>query len=208
MYPPRPKHRIRPAELPKFEAQGRWVVQRKYNGTRTLLHVTPERVVEAWTRHQTRHEQWTMSQDVVQQILSLRLIPGQEYWLDGELLHSKTKTPQYKNRIVLFDVLQAGHYLFGSPNLLGRYEILQQICGFPTKKEPFKGIALAVTDNIWLAETYYSNFVEIWNEYIDLPEIEGLVLKRPDSVLDTFGTRETEVSWQIRCRKEHKNYSF
>jgi hypothetical protein len=149
-----------------------------------------------------------MSREITDQILSLRLVAGKEYWLDGELLHSKTADVRYKNRIVLFDVLQAGNYLFGSPTLMGRYQMLQDICRFPQNLEPFEGIAISVTENVWLAETFDRDFARVWNQFINLSEIEGLVLKKPNSVLDTFGTKETEVGWQLRCRKEHKNYAF
>ena len=208
MYPPRPKSRIRPSELPYYEQKGVWVVQRKFNGTRTLIHVTPSMTVEAWRPGNLPHEQWSLSSEVAKQILSLKLIGGKEYWFDGELLNNKTSSPDYKNKIIFFDILQAGRYLFGNPNLKGRQDLLYEICGAPTNREPGQGIALEVTPNIWLAETFTSDFVARYRDFISLDEIEGLVLKDPQSKLDNFGGKEYEVSWQIRCRKEHKNYSF
>ena len=208
MYPPRPKSRIRPAELTRYENQHGWVAQRKFNGTRTLIHVTPAMSVEAWRPGREPHLQWSLSPEMVKQVLSLRLEGGKEYWFDGELLNNKTSSPEYKNRIVFFDILQAGRYLFGSPDLMGRQKLLFDICGNPTKLEPARGIALAVTENLWLAETFTDHFVDRWNDFIDFDEIEGLVLKKPNSKIDNFGRKEYEVDWQLRCRKEHKNYSF
>ena len=123
MYPPRPKHKIRPSELPKYEAQGIYVVQRKFNGTRTTIHVDGGKIA-TWTRHNTPHKQWDLTEDVANQIRSLQIKPDSEYWFDAELLNNKTMTPEYKNRLVLFDVLHAGRYLFGGPNVLKRYDLL------------------------------------------------------------------------------------
>jgi len=149
-----------------------------------------------------------LSDQVAQQILDLAIEPGKEYWFDAELLHRKTSDPQYKNRVVLFDVLQAGRYLFGSPNLLKRYELLQSICRSPEERESANGIALVVSENVWLAETFDRDFVPRFQDFIELDEIEGLVLKKKNSSLDNFGRKEYEVSWQLRCRKENKNYAF
>ena len=208
MFPPRPKHRIRPADLPKYEKQGIWVAQLKFNGTRSPINIKPTGEVVAWTRHGTPHKQWELSSDVADQLRSLGIQDGLEYWLDAELLNNKTTDPHYKNRLVLFDVLQAGHYLFGDPDLMGRHELLFNLCGRPTELEPKNGVALKVTENVWLAETFASNFTDHWESRIELDEIEGLVLKKKRSVLDDFGAKEYEVSWQLRCRKEHKSYSF
>ena len=112
MFPPRPKNRIRPVELPKYEKQGAWVVQRKFNGTRTLIHITPSFQVEAWRPGKQKHLQWCLSAEITAQILSLNIERGKEYWFDGELLNNKTSDIAYKNKIVFFDILQAGRYFF------------------------------------------------------------------------------------------------
>jgi hypothetical protein len=208
MYSPRPHYRIRHIELPGYEAKGIYVAQRKFDGTRTLVHITPNLQVEVWRPGRTPHLQWSMSQAIIDQVLSLNIQAGLEYWLDGELLNGKTSDANYKNRIVFFDVLQAGRYLFGRPNLMGRQDILHDICRNPTQRESGHGIALRVTENLWLAETFTSNFSERWEEFIHLDEIEGLVLKKKNSVLDNFGSRKYEADWQLRCRRKEKGYDF
>jgi ATP-dependent DNA ligase len=208
MFPPRPKHRIRPVELPEYENEGDWVAQRKFNGTRTLIHVTEKFEVEAFRPGREPHLQWRISEDIKNQVRSLNIERGKEYWFDGELLNNKTETSEYKDKIVLWDILQAGAYFFNSPDLLGRYKKLQTICGNPKEYEPHNKIALKVTQNIWLAETFHEDFENRYKEIIQLDEIEGLVLKRANSKLKNWGTKKYEVSWQLRCRKEHKNYSF
>jgi hypothetical protein len=208
MFPPRPKSRIRPVELLRYEKQGGWVVQRKFNGTRTLIHVTPKGVVEAWRPGKEPHLQWVISPEVIAQVLTLNLDRGKEYWLDGELMNNKTSDHAYKNRIVFFDIIQAGRYFFMSPNFLERQKLLFEICRRPIELEPARGIALKVTDNLWLAETFFDHFADRWQDFIDFDEIEGLVLKRMKSTIGNLGNELYEVDWQIRCRKEHKNYGF
>jgi hypothetical protein len=196
-----------PVELPAYEEKGGWVAQLKINGTRTLIHIQPNGEVEV-VRPGTTHKFWELTDNVKDQILSLNIERGKEYWLDGELLNNKTKTPFYRNRIVLYDVLQAGRFFFGRPKLLERQEILLDICGNPDTLEPENGLALQATDNIWVLETFYGDFVEHYKAKIHLDEVEGLMLKKINSFLKNFGHKEHEVTWQLRCRKEHKNYQF
>lgn len=202
IYPPRPKGKLDHKLLPKYE-DGRWIAQRKFNGTRTLIHIIGKDVY-FWNRHGIQHNQF--NENFKKEVLELNLTEN-EYWLDGELLATKTKTPFYKGKMVLYDVLQAGQYLFGISQLK-RIDLLSQICRNPQKLECNLGIALEVSGNVWMAETFFNNFEVEYKKFIDCPEIEGLVLRKKNSVLDSFGRKEYEVDWQIRCRKPAKNYAF
>ena len=207
LFPPRPVGKMLPTALPTYEKSGKWIVQRKFNGTRTLVHIHGDHICFQ-SRYGDDHKKFKETPALIREFRSLNFQPDLEYWLDGEILDAKTSNPNYKNKIVLFDILQEGEYLFGSPNLLGRYEILQKICNNPTQKEPAYGLALQVTNSIWLAENFSDNFKYHFEEFIDKDEIEGLVLKKKDSVLDNVGAKYYEIPWQIRCRKPHKNYGF
>lgn len=207
IYPPRPKGKIPPHRLASYQETNKWVVQRKFNGTHIVLYVEGDSC--CLLNRQGKPADFKLTKAFRDEIFSLGLDRSLKYWFDGELLDKKTKTAEYKEKIILFDILQAGRYLFGSPNLLERQEILKEICHFPKEKEPNRGIALRVTNGIWLAETFSENFVDRYKDFIDMPEIEGLVLKRKDSTLDNFGQQEYEVDWLIRCRKENqKSYRF
>lgn len=122
----------------------------------------------------------------------------------------KTKSKEYKNKIILFDVLHADRYLINEPDQVGRLKILSEICRNPTKPEPTNGIALLVTEDIWMAETWASDFEGYFQEFLDLDEVEGLMLRKANSSLDSFGQKEYEVTWMVRCRKPHRSgtYSF
>ena len=101
-----------------------------------------------------------------------------------------------------------GKYLFGSPTQMVRLELLRKICRSPKNLEPANGIALVVTDHIWMAETWDKDFVKHFNLFLATDEIEGVVLREKNSVINHVGTKEYEIDWIIRCRKPHKNYNF
>jgi len=209
LYPPRPKGKINPTRLAKYEESGKWICQRKFNGTHIVVHIPHDRRVHILTRHGEPPKLFSLSQSHIDQILSLNFEKGKEYWLAGELLDHKTTNQEYKKKIVFFDVLQAGRYLIGRPDQMGRLQILEEICQpDPNSLEPANGIALQLLPNIWMAQWWDEDFVVRFNEFLGLDEIEGLVLRKKKSALDNFGRREYEVTWMVRCRKPHTNYDF
>lgn len=200
IYPPRPVSKIPHSQLAKFEASGKWLAQRKFNGHRTLIHVRPDREPEFWNRRGALLRN-PYSKRFGTQLKELNLDADKEYWLDGETFFGKVKDTDINDKLVLFDVLQAGHYLFGSPTQVGRLELLNNICKNPTVQAK-NNIALIVTDNIWMAEAFFSDFVTKFKDaFYTEGVIEGLVLRKKDSALDNFGKTEYETSSQIRCRK-------
>jgi len=207
LFPPRPKGAIPPKELPYYENTGMWCAQPKYNGSRSVISISPQSVVSIYGRHGRPHLNYSMPPYLGKEILSLPgLKKGIQYWLDGELL-VKTTAKDTKGKLVLFDVLQIDKYLFLKPNQVERIELLKGICGHPAELDTWRGMAYVVSENLLLAPTFYSGFKdEFHKDHGD--EVEGLVLRKKDSVLDNFGQKEYEVSWLVRCRQPHKNYSF
>lgn len=207
IFPPRPIGKIDPSQLPDYEKTGKWIAQRKFNGTRNVINVFNGNV-EMFERTGKKHSQFVLTKEIKQEILSLKIDKNLDYRFDSEILNAKTSNAAYKQKIVLFDILTyESRYLFGAPKLLERYEILKKICGSPTQHEP-NGIALRISEHVWLAENFYDNFTQRYKEFILREEIEGLVLKLKDSVIDNIGLKEYEIAWQIRCRKKSKNYNF
>lgn len=170
--------------------------------------MTPDRRVGILNRHGEVPKMFSLSEGHTLQILSLDLEDGKEYWLDGELLDHKTSSPHYKGKIVLFDVLQAGEYFLRFPDQRGRLEILSRICRRPSELEPGRGIALKVSEDIWMAESWDSGFSERFGDFLDMDEIEGLVLRKGRSVLGNFGLAKYEVPWILRCRKPNASGSY
>lgn len=212
IYPPRPRGKMTPNQLPEYEGKKKWCCQRKYNGTRSLFYIPADRRhsgVLMINRHASFHKQFNPPKELIDQVLSLNLEKNKDYWLDGELLNAKTVNPAYKGKVVLYDVLHCGKYLY-TKTLEQRLEMLKFICNEPTEVEPNLGIALMASKDIWMAPTFYNNFTLRFKEFINHPEIEGLVLKLLGSFLDNSGQKEYETNWLIRCRKAHASgmYSF
>lgn len=198
IFPPRPKGKMLPSDLPYYESTGKWVAQRKFRGSRAVIHISAKRAITLGSRHGAPFARFSLSKDYIEEILSgLNLKDGLEYWLDGELMN---KDKDATNEIILYDVLQAGRYLFGSPNQLDRLNILNEICQKPTEL-CHTGIALKITNRVWMAQTFFSDFVDRFNESLPIPQLEGLVLRKKLSSLDDFGHSEYLTTNIIRCRK-------
>lgn len=208
IFPPRPKGAMPPRELEYYEKQGVWCAQYKYNGARIVIHIEPGDVVTVIDRHGSSFKSYALPPSVRDQLLALPgLDKSKEYWLDGELL-IKTSATDTKEKIILFDVLQAGVYLFLKPNQMERLALLDAICGHPKQLDSLRGMGLVISEDLMMAPTFESDFVTHFNEKTQYDECEGLVLRRKTSALDNFGTKEYECSWIVRCRKPHKNYNF
>ena len=198
IYPPRPKSKMLPKDLPYYESTDKWLAQRKFRGSRAVINISPAGEITLGNRHGTSFSRFSLDRKYREEIMSgLHFQKGVEYWLDGELMN---KDENATNEIILFDVLQVGRYLFGSPNQVERLKILNEICGSPTELCP-SGIALQVTPRIWMAETFFSDFVARFQESLPKVQLEGLVLRKKNSSLDHFGHEEYETTNIIRCRK-------
>ncbi len=206
IFPPRPKSAIPPTELAYYESLGIYCIQPKYNGSRSIIHISNGEV-SIYSRHGRPHRNYQLPMAMAKEILALPgLKKGVDVILDGELL-SKTTAKDTKNKIVFFDILQQGHYFFLNPDQKTRLEILATICGNPTTLDPMRGMGYQISENLLMAPTFTSGFkAEFEKDYGD--EVEGLVLRKSNSVIDNFGRKEYEINWLIRCRKPHKNYSF
>lgn len=209
LFPPHPNIRIPSNKLDYYEKSGEWIAQRKFNGTNVVIYVSHDRKIHILTRHGTPPKLFSLSQSHIDQILSLDLESGKDYWFNGELLDHKTKNPEYKKKIVLFDVLHAGRYLIKNPDQEKRLEILKKICRNPENLEK-NGLALEISKDIWLAESWRKDFKFHYEEFLDRDEIEGLVLRKLNSFISNFGQKEHDVSWIVKCRKPHSggNYNF
>lgn len=201
IFPPRPEGKVPPRQLARIEKRGKHIVQRKFRGSRNLIHRSPDGEITIYSRHGRKHLRYKMPSTLKQQLASLSFEDGKEYWLDSELMH-----PHIDDVVILFDILQAGDYLYGV-NQIERLDILSNLCNNPIEYAS-PDIALKVTNLVWLAEWWDKDFPEHFQEMIELDHIEGLVLREKESTLDNFGISEYDVDWQIRCRKPGPNYQL
>lgn len=196
---PRPKGKIHPERLPEYEASGEWCAQRKFNGSKTTFSLCDGKL--EFLNKGTPFKKWRPPASMLQQFSALKTTPGHTYWFDAELLDLRVP-----NTVVIYDVLQANRYLIGKQQV-ERLQLLDELCGKPRQRCDL-GIALEVTENIWMAEWWEQDFPQHYQEFLHLDIIEGLVLRRKASKLDNYGREAYETDAQLRCRKGAKNYRF
>tara|TARA_Y100000034_G_scaffold42710_2_gene52278 strand:- start:1783 stop:2376 length:594 start_codon:yes stop_codon:yes gene_type:complete len=191
-------------ELKRFDATGKWIAQRKFNGIRTLLWVGPNAEVKLYDRYLKPHNYSLTSHQTSLILSNLNVEQGKEYWFDGEHLHAKTRS--IKDTLVFFDVLWAGRFLYGMTQI-DRLSLLNSLCGNPTLLEPGHR-AIRVCDGLWLAEVFSTNFMAHYKESLTEDWCEGLVLRQKLAKLDSPCRKvNEEVRWQKRCRKPAKSYT-
>jgi len=208
LFPPRPEGKMFYKDLPRYEKSGKWLAQRKYNGIRNVIHLKDGKV-NFYTRDCEQHspKNFLPKKQYIDEVLGLNLDHKKEFLFDSELM---TKQIGSKKEIILFDILMyEGIYLFGKPNLEERYKILKNIC---CNIQNIEGIPYSAIDKkLYLIDNFYINFLDRFNESLNDPRIEGLVIKKKDSFIDSFGKKYNESKWLIRCRKpfsDVKGYNF
>lgn len=199
LYPPRPDKAIPRDFLSFYERQG-FIGQVKKNGTCNVLAVSPKKEIICMNRHAEPHKAWVPGDSVI----PFRKLSGKGWYVFvTEVLHSKV--PGIRDTQYVFDILvHDGTYLIGS-TLEERLNLLQKI--FLRGKEEETYSHYIITPNVWLAKTITGGFKDLFDS-LNNPEDEGLVLKRPGAKLQMCSKPKANANWQVKCRKQHKNYTF
>lgn len=195
IYPPRPKSKIKPDQLPFMEKQASYIWQPKFDGDRCVIALHAGEVSLS-----NRHGKWHPKNAlpiIRQEFLSQKSLPT-ECYLDGELIKHEDEA-----RLVLFDVLLWEKYLVGIDQM-ERLSILDSLGGKPHPVLP----VFCIGEHLWVVNRGDSDFASTFNAFIGNPLLEGLILRQKDSKLTNWGANEYTVDWQIRCRRSHKNYRF
>lgn len=199
LWPTRPAKAVMVDTLNYWEQNREWVAQIKKNGTNNPVFVTDTEVIFK-TRHNDDHKQWTPPQDIVD---FFSQFPAWTVF-NTELLHSKTK--HIKDTIYIHDIVAYdGEQLVGS-TFTERQALLQTIFDADAAEDSYSHYS--ITENVWLAKTFFKNFKTLYNSTLLFDEDEGLVLKNPDAKLKQCVSATSNSRWMIKCRKPHKNYSF
>lgn len=198
IFPPRARIKIQPLDLARYEASGEYVVQPKYNDSRSLLRQHPDGRLTVHNRHGGSHKRWHLTPQIAAEMrANLRLDPSLEYWLDGGVMN---KHKGGEGQFVFYDVLQAGRYFMGRPTQMDRLQLLDLICNEP-KTMTADGWAYQISQNLWMAPTWTNDFVRHYNDAISADYVEGLILRQKNSALDNYGRVYYECDWMVKCRK-------
>jgi ATP-dependent DNA ligase len=179
---------IESEQIKSISQNSKWTYEIKKNGERLCLY--NQNGFKFWNRHKSILK-YVPSKEIVEQLNSFN-IPNFTH-IDAELIHNRTK--HIKNQIYIYDIyILDGQQMSGT--LQERREILKNIFN---KKVP----------NVYLADIYNSNTIfENWKTIIEKEENEGVVFKNIDGKITWNAIKSPDVWWQIKCRKQAKNYKF
>jgi hypothetical protein len=216
LYPNRPiLYSVDAPEILKFSYDPNFVAEIKKNGDRLCLQKENGKFLW-WNRHKELLKRYTPIDEVLDELNSLNIPDITQ--LDAELLHNHTKTD--KHHLYFYDVyLWGGEY--NHDTLRQRRVFLENL--FAGKK--FKHLELAIqyvgkkpepnttvsTDFDWLGperKITVPDFQQLYYKVIPVPENEGLVIKNLNGKLIFNTAKSNDVDWQIKIRREHKNYKF
>jgi ATP-dependent DNA ligase len=176
---------------------GEWWAEPKWNGDRLVLLHGRDRSWKFMNR-QKAELKYVPSPEVLQELNEMNIRAGGlgEAQLDGELVHNHTK--HIKHTIIIYDIYTA----HGEPQREPLDERRQWLELFVSKDS---------ASRVRLADRFlpmYSSFKAAFAWAVLWPELEGLVLKRSDGLIDFNPVKSPDVAWQMKVRRVSKSYQF
>jgi ATP-dependent DNA ligase len=203
LYPPRPKNAVSPEDL-DFWDNNTLIAQPKMNGSNCIIFTNGEDFF-VMNRHKQRLTNFKITRGELSEIYR-----GDGEWMiiNGEYMNKSQNDENKKvfnHKLVIFDILAYnGEYLVGS-TFSERVELLDKIYG---KNECEKYYLYSISDNVYRVKSYTNNFKKIFDEFIKIHMIEGLVMKRSNAKLEAGLTESNNIKSQIKCRKPTKSYRY
>jgi len=202
IFPPRPKNAIQSSDL-DFWDNNTLLAQPKLNGSNSVIFTNGEKVI-VMNRHNGR---LTNVQVPMEEILSIYKGKG---WmvLNAEYMN-KSKSDEnrkvFNHKFVIFDILVLdGDSLVGK-TFEERVILLDQLYGTKSCEKPY---LYGISENIYRVKSYTSNFLELYNDLVEIDMIEGLVLKRKSARLEAGTSELNNTKSQIKCRKKCNSYRY
>ena len=179
------------------------LAQPKLNGSNSVIFTNGEKVI-VMNRHNGR---LTNVQVPMEEILSIYKGKG---WmvLNAEYMN-KSKSDEnrkvFNHKFVVFDILVLNGDSLVGKTFEERVILLDQLYGTNNSDKPY---LYGISENIYRVKSYTSNFLELYNDLVEIDMIEGLVLKRKSARLEAGTSELNNVRSQIKCRKATKNYRY
>ncbi len=200
-YPPRPNIKTTSSGIQTYENL-RMIGQAKLNGSCGCLFLN-ETSVKFMNR---RNESFSRQLIQKEELQSLHKGNGWMY-LVGEYMNKSKKNKNgevFNGKFVIFDILvYNGKYLIGE-TFSERQAILDEL--FDTKY--YDGVISQISDNIFRANNFSNDLVELYNQLITVDMYEGLVLKKRAAKLENGLRPNNNMGWQVKIRKPTANYTF
>lgn len=190
-YPEKPKLITKEQSLfLKLSNNPNWIGEYKYNGCRLQLH-NINNGFGFWDRYNKKLSY--RPTDEVLDTLSLLKLPKGYNLFDGELRHNKVIG--VKHKIILYDV-----FVWDGEVLLDKT--------FEERRSILELYFKIRTDPVGITEQFKDNFRMIYDNVLDDPEIEGLVLKNKKGMLDLSRSSGRDSVWMMKVRKETGRHRF
>jgi len=199
IFPPRPKNPIQSKDL-KIWDNDMMVVQPKLNGSNCTIYMDGQNIYVY-----NRHGQRISNFDIDSKELS-NLYRGKGWMvLNGEYMN-KSKSDEtgnvFNHKFCIFDILvYDGNYLVGK-TFQDRINLLDEFYGNP------ENYINPISKNVFRIKSYYSDFEYLYNNFVNIDMVEGLVLKRKSAKLEVGSTENNNIKSQIKIRKPTKNYKY
>lgn len=213
VFPPRPEYKIKPASLSMYD-NGEYFGQPKLNGSACVLMLNGNDMVLY-----NRHGELLTNADT--RLIDVFNLHRGEGWmiLCGELLN-KNKYGEdgqpFNQRFCIWDIIMFEGLSLEGTSTIQRIELLDQI--LPSLEMVVNGRGeleqynhlhcIAGAENCYKVVNYERNFVQLYDELVKTDVYEGLVLKQKAAKLQPGLRESNNGSWQVKARKQTKNYNF
>lgn len=178
--------------------------QPKLNGSNCTIYTNGEKYI-VMNRHNGRLTNFQITDEELKSMYR-----GNGGWMviNGEYLN-KSKSDEnrkvFNHKFVIFDILVLdGDSLVGK-TFEERVVLLDKLYGTKACEKPY---LYGISENIYRVKSYTSNFLDLYNDLVEIDMIEGLVLKRKSARLEAGTSELNNVKSQIKCRKPTKNYRY
>jgi len=192
-FPERP--RLMSIKQPLFEtldADPDWFAELKYNGCRLELHYNPGEGWQFWNRHGEKMS-YTPNAGLQESLKAMEKRLKGYCIFDGELRHNKV--PGIYHKIILYDVFAWDGSLLLNLSYRERRDVLAQLV-------PLSHESLTVTSR------FRHGFQALFDEQTKYHEIEGLVIKNQNGILDLGRKNLVPSVWMWKVRRPSNSYRF
>lgn len=209
IFPPRAEYKTKPENLTRYD-DGNYYFQPKLNGSASVVMLHNDGRRQVWNRHGKQLSLIDYNQ------VNLNPLYRGKGWLmlAGELLNKNKKGEDgqpFNQKFCLWDILMLDGVKLEGTSVIQRVELVSNLYQ-PKAEQPIKHlIDIAGSENCYTIPSYGSyegGFVALYDELTQTDVYEGGVLKLKAGTLAPGLRESNNASWQIKARKETKNYSF
>lgn len=201
IYPPRVENNFPRSGMDAFD-NGLFIAEPKFNGDCCEVYIGGKNW-KVMNRHKAPLTRSKLNKDEISSVLDnegVNLIVGE--YMNTSKRDENNKV--FNNKLVIFDII-----VYNNEHLIGRtFQERMDILTNMLKSVDENDYSYKITDNIYLTKTFYKDFGKLWDSFVKIDMIEGLVLKRKDAGLEIGMVERNNTSSMLKCRKTTKNYTY